>query len=150
MSDRSSRQIPTLASVALALALAACGEAKDPQRPAGAGGPGQILYLTYCQSCHGIGGRGDGLAAASLRKPPTDLTRLSERYGTPLDRERVAEYVDGRTLLSTHGAREMPIWGDAFFEDSPAGTPELVERSRERLITVLVEYLETLQAERKL
>jgi mono/diheme cytochrome c family protein len=110
--------------------------------------PGRILYLTYCESCHGLGGAGDGPAARSLRTPPADLTRLWQRYGMPLDRQRLAEYIDGRLLVSFHGRREMPIWGDEFFADAPAETPGL-EATRRRLIEVLVEYLETLQSEQR-
>ena len=118
------------------------------EKPAGQRGPGQILYLTYCQSCHGIAGHGDGPAASSLRTPPTDLTLLWERYGTPLDRERIEEYIDGRRLLDFHGEREMPIWGKEFFAEVPPGTPNL-ESVKHRLIEVLVLYLETLQTEQR-
>ena len=141
---------PVLALAGLMLGLVACDERTDRPlaAPVGDRGPGQILYLTYCQSCHGASGRGDGSAAASLRTPPTDLTRLWKRYGTPLDRERLAEYVDGRRLLAVHGPREMPIWGSEFFKDVPQTTPNL-EGVRRRLIEVLVEYLETLQSEKR-
>jgi hypothetical protein len=126
--------------------------------PVGEGGAGRILYLTYCQGCHGVGGRGDGPAASSLRTPPPDLTRLWERYGTPLDRERLARYVDGRRLVEPHrpegpgppGEPEMPVWGREFFADAPATAPGLVEGQKRHLIDVLVAYLETLQGERQL
>lgn len=118
------------------------------EKPAGQRGPGQILYLTYCQSCHGTAGHGNGPAAPSLRTPPTDLTLLWERYGTPLDREKIEEYIDGRRLLDFHGQREMPIWGKEFFPDVPPGTPHL-ESVKSRLIEVLVQYLETLQTEQR-
>jgi mono/diheme cytochrome c family protein len=147
----------SLASTALLLAglgpgLAACPERADhaAAAPAPEGGPGRILYLTYCQGCHGLAGRGDGPAAASLRTPPTDLTRLWERYGTPLDRDRLAEYIDGRRLIGPHGPREMPVWGREFFADAPPGQPEVVEDERRHLIAVLAAYLETLQTERQL
>jgi mono/diheme cytochrome c family protein len=139
-----------LALVGLTAGLVACGDPTD--RPVvttkRAGGPGRILYLTYCQSCHGSAGRGDGPAAASLRTPPTDLTLLWKGYGTPLDRERLAEYIDGRRLVDVHGPREMPLWGEEFFEDTPPNTPNL-ERLKRHLIEVLAEYLETLQTERR-
>jgi hypothetical protein len=51
-------------------------------------------------------------------------------------------------LLGAH-TREMPIWGDEFFEDVPPTTPSL-ESVKARLIEVLVEYVETLQTERQL
>jgi mono/diheme cytochrome c family protein len=136
----------------LALGLAACPERADrtPAAPASEGGPGRILYLTYCQGCHGVAGRGDGPAAASLRTPPADLTRLWERYGTPLDRERLAEYIDGRRLIGPHGRREMPVWGHEFFADAPTIEPGVVEDEKRYLIDVLSAYLQTLQTERQL
>jgi mono/diheme cytochrome c family protein len=136
----------------LTVGLAACPERTDRTAgaPAREGGPGRILYLTYCQGCHGLAGRGDGPAAASLRTPPADLTRLWERYGTPLDRDRLAEYIDGRRLIGSHGPREMPVWGREFFEDAPSIEPGLIEDERRHLIEVLSAYLETLQTERQL
>ena len=134
----------------LVLGFAACPGRPDrtAAAPAGEGGPGRILYLTYCQSCHGVAGAGDGPAAASLRSQPADLTRLWKRYGTPLDRQRLVEYIDGRRLVDAHGPREMPIWGREFFEDAPPMAPG-VEGVKRHLIEVLVDYLETLQTERK-
>jgi len=35
---------------------------------------GKKLFNTICFACHGIGGKGDGVAAAGLNKPPADLT----------------------------------------------------------------------------
>jgi putative copper export protein/mono/diheme cytochrome c family protein/peroxiredoxin len=35
---------------------------------------GAAIYRTECAACHGIGGYGDGPAAAGLRPPPADLT----------------------------------------------------------------------------
>jgi hypothetical protein len=84
-----------------------------------------------------------------LRTRPTDLTRLWQRYGTPLDRKRLTAYIDGRGLLEVHGRSEMPVWGDEFFDDAPPLTPNLVEGAKQHLIAVLVEYLETIQTERR-
>jgi mono/diheme cytochrome c family protein len=137
-----------IAVCALLVAALACAESESPRRAqAGTGGAGHVLYLTHCESCHGVEGKGDGPAAGWLRVPPADLTRLWERYGTPLDRERVAGYIDGRMLLSVHGDREMPIWGEEFFEDAPPGSPNL-EAARRRLIDLLIEHLEKLQTNR--
>ena len=36
---------------------------------------GATLFARNCAVCHGIGGRGDGPAAASLAIPPADLTQ---------------------------------------------------------------------------
>jgi hypothetical protein len=81
--------------------------------------------------------------------PPPDLTRLWERYGIPLDRELLAEYIDGRWLVGVHGPREMPVWGGEFFEDAPPLAPG-VDAARRQLIELLVGYLETLQTEQQL
>lgn len=126
--------------------LAAHAEGEGATAKPKPGGPGAVLYLTYCESCHGVAGLGDGPAAGSLRTPPADLTQLWTRYGTPLDRERLARYIDGRMLFSIHGPREMPIWGEEFFEGAPGGTPGL-EEARHRLIEVLVDHLQRLQRE---
>jgi len=132
------------------LAAACCeGSERAVSAPAVEVGPGRVLYLTHCQGCHGLEGRGDGPAAGSLRTPPADLTRLWKTYGTPLERKRLAQYIDGRGLLEVHGSREMPLWGDEFFEDAPPLTPNLVEGAKQHLISVLVEYLETIQTERR-
>jgi mono/diheme cytochrome c family protein len=141
----------TVLLLALTSLIAASPERADraASAPTSDGGPGRILYLAHCQGCHGLDGRGDGPAAASLRTRPTDLTRLWQHYGTPLDRERLTAYIDGRGLLEVHGPREMPVWGDEFFEDAPPLTPNLVEGARQHLIAVLVEYLETIQTERR-
>jgi mono/diheme cytochrome c family protein len=35
---------------------------------------GKITYTTYCAACHGSKGKGDGVAASGLQKPPADHT----------------------------------------------------------------------------
>ena len=37
-------------------------------------GNGKVTYTTYCVPCHGAKGKGDGVAAAGLPKPPADHT----------------------------------------------------------------------------
>jgi mono/diheme cytochrome c family protein len=139
-----------LAVAGLVAGLAACQEQAErpPAETVSSGGPGRILYLTYCESCHGRSGQGNGTAASSLRTPPPDLTRLWMSYGTPLDRGRLVEYIDGRQLLGLHGPRDMPVWGVEFFEGVPPTTPNL-EDVRLRLIEVLVQYLETIQSKQQ-
>src|ERR1700760_4292549 len=74
---------------------------------------GRTLYLTYCASCHGVGGRGDGPAAEELRHRPADLTQFANRNGGVFNAARIEHIVDGRTVKA-HGTLEMPVWGDAF------------------------------------
>jgi mono/diheme cytochrome c family protein len=101
------------------------------------GDNGSRLFRTYCASCHGTTGRGDGRLADQLRRMPPDLTRFTARNGGVFPRERVYGIVDGRGI-SSHGDREMPVWGDAF-RSSRVG-----ETAKER-IAAIVTYLEGIQ-----
>lgn len=56
-----------------ALALGACTE---PDRPTGAQD-----FAAFCAACHGMSGKGDGDAAATIAVAPVDLTQLSARNG---------------------------------------------------------------------
>jgi mono/diheme cytochrome c family protein len=44
---------------------------------------GRQLYATFCATCHGVDGRGDGPAAAGLKSPPASFLDLhhSAMYG---------------------------------------------------------------------
>ena len=151
-SRRTERIVLAVGLAALLMGLGSCRQPAEPASPASPGesGLGPVLYVTYCHSCHGAEGRGDGPSRPFLRTPPPDLTQLWTRYGTPLDRDRLAEYIDGRSLTAGHARGEMPIWGDEFFADAPPLTPDTVERSKDHLVDALIRYLETLQTERAL
>jgi len=91
------------------LLMGGCSESPPP--PTGA-----AMYQRYCASCHGASGKGDGPVAASLRRPPADLTTLAKRAGGRFDEPRVLSVIDGRRQVAEHGPREMPIWGEVFDE----------------------------------
>ena len=106
---------------------------------------GQTLYLRHCASCHGESGRGDGPVAASLRRPPADLTAIARRTGGRFDEARVMGIIDGRHLVAAHGPREMPVWGAVFSE-------ELEGRRHAAWVVLLqsrslTDYLRSIQAE---
>ena len=75
---------------------------------------GARLYRTYCTSCHGAGGKGDGPMADQLRYAPPDLTRIAKRARGKFSTDDVARTIDGRKPNKGHGGSEMPVWGDAF------------------------------------
>jgi mono/diheme cytochrome c family protein len=104
----STRWTPLL--VLIGLATLGCGEQREVPLT------GQILYVRHCASCHGPDGEGDGPLAASLKRPPADLTRLAERDGR-FDEARVMQAIDGRREVTEHGPREMPVWGAVFADD---------------------------------
>ncbi len=77
-------------------------------RAEGDNAKGAEVYKTYCATCHGDSGKGDGIAAAALDPKPRDLSN--------------AEYVSGLTdahikkVVTEGGAAvgmsaTMPAWG---------------------------------------
>lgn len=126
----------------LALTLVLCAAST-----AGAGSrdvaQGRTFYLRYCASCHGENGNGRGPMASSLKQQPADLRMLGEKYGNPLRVKELAKFIDGREYVAAHGSREMPVWGERFYDiwsaqGSKAGN--LQDRIRK-----IVLYLRTIQ-----
>jgi len=114
-----------------------------PRVPGETVSAGQQYFMRYCSACHGVEGRGDGPAAPALRPPPADLTRIAQRRGGRFPVAEIAAYIDGRTVVSAHGSREMPIWGERFGEIAGGGSVgEEVVRGN---LLVLIEYLQSIQ-----
>jgi mono/diheme cytochrome c family protein len=101
---------------------------------------GARLFRTYCASCHGSAGRGDGPMALQLRRMPPDLTQYTRRNGGVFPSEQVYRIVDGRGVVS-HGDREMPVWGDAFRLAFGGPGPDVIKAR----IEAIVRYLEGIQ-----
>ena len=78
---------------------------------------GPELFKAYCATCHGKDGKGGGPMAASLRIAPADLTRIAARNGGTFPFLEVQKIITGEQQPpSTHGTREMPVWGPIFSE----------------------------------
>ena len=119
--------------------LASAAEPNDPMLAE----VGAEMFKQYCASCHGMNGEGDGPVAASLKKPPADLTRIAARNGGKFPDADIARWIDGRFDAPAHGTREMPVWGRQFQDSFAKGTdPDEVVRGR---LLTLVEYLKTIQ-----
>src|ERR1700674_130229 len=73
---------------------------------------GEALYLTYCASCHGRSGRGDGPVADLLRVRPANLTRFTTQNGGVFPTAKLQRVIDGRDVGS-NGNPDMPVWGEA-------------------------------------
>jgi mono/diheme cytochrome c family protein len=114
------------------------------QAPA-SGVSGAYAYRTYCASCHGPDGKGEGPLAENLRFHPPDLRLISKRNGGEFPAEKVHRIVDGRKPLPGHGGPEMPIWGDAF-RNADTGYDDAKVKERVRSV---VDHLRTLQAPTK-
>jgi len=104
---------------------------------------GKAAYEKYCASCHGVDGKGQGPAAASLKSPLPDLTQLAKNNNGAFPTLRVLHSVDGTLYLAGHGSREMPVWGEQLKAGAISGTTGA--RKREALEFV-VSYVESLQA----
>lgn len=128
----------TLAAVA-AGAMVAAGE-QSTGSPAQSVA-GSYTYRTYCASCHGAKGKGDGPLAESLRIRPPDLTQLAKRNDGNYPAETVHRIIDGRKAVDGHGGPDMPVWGDAF-KNADTGYDEDALRQK---IESLVNFLKTIQ-----
>jgi cytochrome c oxidase cbb3-type subunit 2 len=105
-----------------------------PQDPKAAVTRGRKVYEKgQCAVCHGVNGKGDGIAAKDLSVPPADLTRRRLRSG-PSPRDIF------RTLLTGLAGTPMPsyfltldeaeIWDLAYYVDSLGTPPVLTEDER--------------------
>ena len=102
---------------------------------------GGEVFRTYCATCHGPSGRGDGPLASSMGRKPADLTEIAKRNGGEYPSELVFRTIDGKTPVRGHGGPDMPVWGDAFARSRDGGDEATV---KER-IDSLVDFIRTLQ-----
>lgn len=98
---------------------------------------GGDMYRAYCGSCHGVDGRGNGPAAYTLKKTPTDLTALRGADGK-FPGAKIHKLLE-QPAAGVHGSTEMPVWGDLF---RATHEDETVIKLR---ISNLSRYLESIQ-----
>lgn len=98
-------------------------------------------FKIFCATCHGAGGKGDGLLATSLSKAPADLTQLAKANDGKFPFDQTVKIVDGREPVKGHGGKDMPAWGDALRQSQGSQTPEAVKAR----IEAIVRYLERIQ-----
>lgn len=128
---------PQLVSLAAIAWLSACASQPNASPPTGA-----ETFARHCASCHGALGDGTSTVADVFTNPMPDLTMLARRNGGTFPADRVASYVDGRSLPPAHGSRTMPIWGTAF---DPAARNVIDATTSGPRVADVVEYLRTLQ-----
>jgi len=131
-----------LASLALAI-LTACASTGTPS-------PRQLtgleMYQQLCASCHGVDGHGDGPVSSLIKIGVPDLTRIAQRDGGEFPAEDVRRTIDGRWDRRAHGARDMPVWGWVFYDETArqgAWDPARVDAMLNRL----VDYLRSIQVQ---
>jgi mono/diheme cytochrome c family protein len=130
------RSALALGVTGLSLVLVAQAQASEPEAT------GALLYRIYCLNCHGESGRGDGPLAPLLTVEPADLRLIRSRNGGVFPTDRVHRTIDGRSAVTGHGSREMPLWGLAFQEADLDANQERQVRAR---IVALTEHIESLQ-----
>ncbi len=80
---------------------------------------GRRLYVSYCQLCHGTGGKGDGPLAKAMKISPADLTTtVRSRSDTILMKIITGEGRQTITGRDRHNllSEAMPEWEDVFSE----------------------------------
>lgn len=111
---------------------------------------GKREYDSACAVCHGLTGKGDdGPLKSLLARPVPNLTVLAKNNKGVFPFDKVFQIIDGRQEVAAHGPRDMPIWGNAFnnqtslyFDNYPEQDRESAARSR---ILALTEYVYRLQ-----
>ena len=74
---------------------------------------GKEVYGTYCTSCHGPEGKGDGVASAALDPKPRDLSDAA--YVSTVDNARLYKVID-EGGASVGLSPLMSAWGGALSE----------------------------------
>jgi mono/diheme cytochrome c family protein len=126
-----------IVSISGVAAFGQAGPGKENEIPLTYSFSGAEMYKTWCASCHGAEGKGDGPVAAALKKPPADLTQLAKKNGGKFPTEKVRNYIDGTKAMAAHGSRDMPVWGSFFRR---LGEDNITYR-----VVTLATYVESLQ-----
>jgi len=101
---------------------------------------GKAMYASYCATCHGIDGKGNGPLSSSLKRTPPNLTLLSRKNGGAYPSTRVVAVIGHGTSVSGHDKAGMPVWApalDTIDQNNKLDTPLRISN--------LSKYLETLQ-----
>ncbi len=107
---------------------------------------GKKEYERTCSLCHGIDAKGNGVYAFELTIAPPDLTLIEKKNYGVFPFSNLYKIIDGREEVHSHGARDMPVWGDRFNSESWLDTNQRNSETlaRGRIFELLL-YLETIQ-----
>lgn len=100
---------------------------------------GQEMFHSYCASCHGLDGKGNGPTASALKKQPPDLTLLCRKNGGNFPTSVVTSVIEGTDFVTDHGTRDMPVWGNAF---RLANRDEAMVKLKIHNLTVYIESIQ--------
>ncbi|HKN36402.1 MAG TPA: c-type cytochrome [Terriglobales bacterium] len=139
------RNMLLLAAVLIGFVVFGIAQQKEikhvPVKPTSAAS-GPEMYNTYCAVCHGRDGRGAGPAAEALKAAPTDLTTLAKKNGGKYPSDHVSAAIQGDLNLPAHGSKDMPVWGNLFWQMSGGHRSEVQLR-----VANLNKHIESLQVQ---
>ena len=101
---------------------------------------GAQLYREHCAVCHGVDAKGNGPAAAALKRPPSDLTQISSKNAGKFPEIAVKLKIKNGEVRE-HGTVEMPMWGILLTPNGHSST------DAEMRILALLQYLQKIQAQ---
>jgi mono/diheme cytochrome c family protein len=136
-----------LSSLGSALGIVSLGSGGMKAQPAPQTQPliysikGPDLYREYCAVCHGTTGHGDGPVASKLKTKVPDLTILAKNNKGQFPSAIVRKTIEGTESATSHGTREMPIWGPIFHQVEDDKDFGYVR------VDNLLKYLESIQQE---
>jgi mono/diheme cytochrome c family protein len=108
--------------------------------PATSAASGEEMLKSYCASCHGPRGKGDGPAASAFKTAPSDLTMLAKKNSGEFPDDKV-KTVLRNGVSPAHGSADMPVWGPVFSAVSQ-NTPQIVTLR----ISNLTDFIQSMQA----
>ena len=79
-----------------------------------AGKNGHEMYDQLCAVCHGVDGKGDGLAAQALANPVPDLTQLGTGVKGGYSSAQLKHVIAGRSRTVHRDIVGMPLWEVEF------------------------------------
>ena len=106
---------------------------------------GRASYDELCAGCHGVAGKGDGLATGSLEGTPADLTAIAARNGGVFPRVEVMAKIDGYARGEPHFGAMPAFWPLLEGRLVPVETePDIFTPTPEPLVA-LAAYIESIQ-----
>ena len=109
---------------------------------------GKLEFEVHCAVCHGMDAKGNGPYVSSLKAAPPDLTLIARSNGGVFPSDRIIGVIDGRVQVTSHGSRDMPIWGDRYeitAAEHFAGSPYDQEAFIRGRVLILADYLSRIQ-----
>ncbi len=100
---------------------------------------GRVLFEQHCALCHGKEGKGDGPAASTMTRRPTNVTLMQKRHGA-FFAAQAESAIRGTDPVVAHGAPGMMVWG-AIFRASARGDEAAVDAR----VRDLLAFMESIQ-----